>query len=352
MLNPGPYLREKFPYIYYFLTAIIEGLRKVIRPYSIYMTDSLGGSFKEYILSSDLKSRIVDLKNNLDNESINTVDVIIQRLVNYPDERYRHKLSKHLEIAGGLLPVETEQTRRNINDRLPDIRRKLKLKGRFIEESSFFFYHGLSLLPSSAVKYIRNHDFIDAGAFIGDSAIALRDYNYKKIYSIEISGKSIERYKTNMADCNISSDKYEIIHAGLVSDNSIKSAIFSDTGSAGLSLLRKSWKYDLIEVKLRTLDDIADEYKITPRFIKADIEGYSLEFIKGARKTLIKNRPVLSIAIYHNPFEFFEAKPLLETFLKNYVFLVRKLTSGIKYNKCHSDVFLICCPDEIFVESL
>ena len=64
-------------------------------------------------------------------------------------------------------------------------------------------------------RYIQGQEFIDAGAFIGDSAIALKKYNYKKIYSIEMSLKSIEKYKNNMARCHIKNEEYEILNISI-----------------------------------------------------------------------------------------------------------------------------------------
>ena len=123
----------------------------------------------------------------------------------------------------------------------------------------------------------------------------------------------------------------------------------NDTGSSGLSALRKSGKYDEISIERKSLDYIVAKNKISPRFIKVDIEGNGLEFVKGARETLIKFRPVLSVAIYHNPYEFFEVKPLLESYLANYVFILRKLSTGIRNNLCHSEIVLLGYPKEIIV---
>lgn len=347
MKQLGPALKESFPNIYFFLTGIINAFRRIIRPYSIYITDSLGGSFKSYFIISDMSVKISELKRNLDKESIDTIDVILQRLLNYPDERYKQKTSRHKEIVGGLLPCETEQVKKKINNKLKHIKRKFKSLSKHIEESVFYYYHGLSLLPDQITKYIKDNDFIDAGAFIGDSAIALKEYQYKKIYSIEISPKSIKRYKANLARHNINVDKFDIINIGIASTNDKTPIKLADTGSSGLSLLRKAGKYDEILVDQKTTDYIVDHYKISPRFIKVDIEGNGLEFVKGAKETLVKYRPVLSIAIYHNPYEFFEIKPLLEKFLIDYVFMVRKLSTGIKNNLCHSEVVLLGYPKEI-----
>jgi FkbM family methyltransferase len=291
--------------------------------------------------------KISELRNNLDKESIETIDVIVQRILHYPDERYKQKTSKRKEIIGGLLPCEMDQIRINISRKLKSDKQKLKYISKHIEESVFYYYHGLSLLPEQIKDYIKNQDFIDAGAFIGDSAIALKEYQYKKIYSVEISQKSIIKYRANLARNNINVNKFDIINIGIASTNDKAPIKLADTGSSGLSLLRKAGKYDEIMVDQKSIDYIVDQYNISPRFIKVDIEGNALEFVKGAKETLTKFRPVLSVAIYHNPYEFFEVKPLLENLLPDYVFLIRKLSSGIKNNLCHSEVALMGYPKEI-----
>jgi FkbM family methyltransferase len=301
------------------------------------------------MISTDMTSKVPDLKKNLDPESIHTIDVMVQRQLNYPDESYRFRTSKREGVVGGLLPVEMNDVRKTIEKSLALIGKRIKFPSKNIEESVFYFHHGLSLLPLSVKQYIKDHDFIDAGAFTGDSAIALRDYQYKKIFSIELSSKSIEKYMINLTRNKITPDRYEIIQAGISSNGNNRKVLFADTGSAGLSLLREAGKYDEISVESRSLDSIVEEYKISPRFIKSDIEGNSLELVKGACKTLVKYRPVLSLAIYHNPLEFFEVKPFLEGLLKDYIFMVRKLSTGIKFNQCHSEVILLGCPKEILI---
>jgi len=346
-MKEGKYLRENYPKIYFSLVSLINASKKIAQPYSIYITDSLGGSFKDYFITSDMTARISALKKNLDKESSDTIDVIIQRLLNYPDERYKHRFPKRREVVGGLLPAETEQSRTAIKKKMKISKRNLKFPSKHFEESVFYFYHGLLLLPPEIRKYVTDQDFIDAGAFIGDSAIALAEYQYRKIYSIEMSLKSVERYRVNLANNGINNDKYEIINNGIASNDNEPPVKLHDTGSSGLSFLRRSGKYDEISVEKKSLDFLVDKYRISPRFIKVDIEGNGLEFVEGARKTLIRYRPVLSIAVYHNPREFFEIKPILEDLLPDYKFMVRKLATGIKNNLCHSEVVLLGYPEEI-----
>lgn len=54
-----------------------------------------------------------------------------------------------------------------------------------------------------------------------------------------------------------------------------------------------------VEVKVEKLDDVVGELGISPTMLKIDTEGHEMEVLKGARRTLIKNRPTLVIAAYH-----------------------------------------------------
>lgn len=347
MLNPGPFLRNHFPRIYFSLVYLINGLRKVFTPYSIYVTDTLGGSFKEYMAGHDMGKKISALKEGLDETSSATVDIIIKRVSFYPGEKSRHKISKNEPIAGGLLEGETAEAKKRISTALKEAGREFRLHPGTLEESVFYYFHGLILLPPVVRDHIAGREFLDIGAFTGDSAIALTKFNYSKIFSVEMSLKSIEKYRANMARSGIESDRYVIINSAVVSDDIREPVRLPDTGSAGLSLMRHKGKYDEIEIEQHSVDYLVEKYKITPGFIKVDIEGSALEFVKGAVKTLSLYRPVISIAVYHNPYEFFEVKPMLEEILNNYIFLIRKLSMGIKNNLCHSDVFLIGYPSEV-----
>lgn len=347
MAKLGGTIKSRFPYVYHLLVNTVNYFLQLAKPFSIYITDNLGGSFKSYIIHNDMVSKISLLKKGLDNESNETIDVILQRILNYPDERYKQKTAKGKQVIGGLLPAEAEPYRALIMSELKRYKHQIPHISGNIEESVFYFFHGLRLLPEKVIRYIRGGDFMDIGAFIGDSSIALLKYDYRKIYAVEISAKSINQFINNMAKSGIQKTRFEVIHAGISAEDTDESFKIADTGSAGLSSLRNTGKYDEITVPRKTLDGIVSQFKIEPRFIKVDIEGNGLEFTKGAIDTIKRFRPVLSIAVYHNPQEFFEVKPLLEKSVEGYVFMIRKLSCGIKYNQCHSEIILIGYPGEI-----
>ena len=351
MSSIGQFIKLKCPGLYKNIVDFINKIISVTQPYSIYITDNLGGSFKNYFSDSNMPLRINALQKNLDAESIEVIQKIVQRLLFYPDAKYKVRTARNATVPGGLLLVETEDQQMLIDQQLRTLAKSVKLPVGMIEESVFYFYHGLSLLPQEVHEYIRGQHFIDVGAYVGDSAIALNKFQYNKIYSLEISLKSIEHYQLNMKENNIPTEKYKVLNIGVASSDNEPPIKMNDTGSAGFSVYRRTGKYDEIQIERKSLDWIVDQNEIQPKFIKVDIEGAAMDFVSGASRTLLKFRPVLSIAIYHNPTEFFEVKPALESLLVNYTFLVRKLACGIKNNLIHSEVVLLAYPNELLTSS-
>ena len=349
MSSVGKYIKLRYPSLYGIFVHFVNRIIAVSRPYSIYITDSLGGSFKSYFINNNMPEKIEALKKNLEPESIELIQIMIRRFLFYPDQKYKRRTSKKGAVVGGLLLIETKSKQRLIDQQLRLQTKSVKLPSWTIEESVFYFYHGLSLLPKEARDYIKEQHFIDVGAFIGDSAIALIKYQYSKIYSLEISLKSIARYHLNMRENNIPPEKYKILNIGVASSDHEPPVKINDTGSAGFSFYRSGGKYDEIQIEKKSFDWIVDKNEIQPKFIKVDIEGAAMDFVKGASKTLTKFRPVLSIAIYHSPTEFFEVKPALENLLVDYTFLIRKLACGVKNNLIHAEVVLLAYPNELMV---
>ena len=110
-----------------------------------------------------------------------------------------------------------------------------------------------------------------------------------KIYAFEPTSGGFKRLKTNISLNNFNNIKIENI--GLSNENKkIKAKI------------RHSWKLDgLVEPKedninMMKLDDYLQKNKINKvNFIKIDVDGYEYEVLKGAEKTLKKDKPVLCL---------------------------------------------------------
>ncbi len=338
----GQVMREKFPTLYKRITRFIFQIKKNNH---IYISDYFGTGFKSYISENNMPLKLGNLKSNLDEYSIKTVDVIYTRILNYPEFKYKQPLIPNKKmIIGGLL----EEEKIKFNARKVRKQLHIHLNSSLLESSVFTFYHGLTLLPAKVQEHIQGKDFMDIGAYVGDSAIALRKFNFRKIYSIDMSEQSIIEYKKNMALNSVPENKYKVINCAVTDKEGLPPVKIIDSGSAGLSIKKLSrTKASEILVELKTLDTIITENNIHPAFIKVDVEGAGMECIKGGLKSLKRFRPVLSIAIYHNPIEFFEIKPYLESELPDYIFMIRKLSNTITNNSCHAETFLLAYPNEI-----
>lgn len=74
-------------------------------------------------------------------------------------------------------------------------------------------------------------------------------------------------------------------------------------------------------VQIYALDDYFKNQKIG--FLKADIESYELDMLKGAIHVIKRDRPVLAICIYHNASDMWEIPLWLKQELPDYTFKVR-----------------------------
>jgi hypothetical protein len=69
-----------------------------------------------------------------------------------------------------------------------------------------------------------------------------------------------------------------------------------------------------------TIDDFVQRHNLTVGFMKADVEGHLFSVVKGARNTMIRNRPIFSFAVYHDFVEMYNVSLYLMNLLPNYQF--------------------------------
>lgn len=75
---------------------------------------------------------------------------------------------------------------------------------------------------------------------------------------------------------------------------------------------------------MMTLDDYVHKNKISVGLIKCDVEGMEQEFLSGAKQTIISQKPTLMISIYHSPQDFYQVKPLIESWNLGYNFKIHR----------------------------
>ena len=78
---------------------------------------------------------------------------------------------------------------------------------------------------------------------------------------------------------------------------------------------------DLEKVCITTIDSLIGEKKIT--YLKADIEGYELEMLKGSELTIKTNKPKIAITTYHTQNNPTEIINLIKSFVPEYNYYVK-----------------------------
>lgn len=178
--------------------------------------------------------------------------------------------------------------------------------------------------------------FVDAGCF--DCAVSLQfsDWcsgNYSKIFAVEPDPKNCQQCR---ATADSSSLRLELIPFGL-SDRS-GDAILSMNGTMGSHICtgneerQSTLNYGInqvadqkINIKTVALDDIVNGTDIG--FIKMDIEGEELNALHGAEKTILKDKPLLAICVYHRCGDVLAIMDYLHKLVPQYHFWLRQYSA-------------------------
>ena len=179
-------------------------------------------------------------------------------------------------------------------------RSSLGLDGFSVPAASepFFYAHGLHFASEGVRAYVRDRDLLDIGGYRRESLIGLSPYTMKRVITYELMEDTARR-------CRAVSEKYNagqrwrgtaastlVVRAGVSNKNGT-----STTGGKGridAALGRGDETVPTV-----TIDDEAARLNLTVGFIKADVEGHALEVLQGAVNTIKRDRPVISIAVYH-----------------------------------------------------
>jgi FkbM family methyltransferase len=287
-----------------FLLVLREGSYYTIRSKESFSNSS--SFFEDCLSAQQINKKAENLKVNLNKDSCNLVDEILRR------QKY---IFTHNLLDNRIIFSQEEISEQRTISIL------LKKKKDCLEmcscPESFFYHHGLKLLPREVIKNIEGKDVIDGGAYIGDSALTFsRDYFFRKIYSFEPERQLYIKLKKNI-------EKYGMrntiaVKKGIGSKEKRAIMKFEDMSSR---ILEKGDQ----EIEVVTIDNFVRENNCNIGLIKFDIEGSELEGLLGAVDTIKKFKPVLLISIYHSGKDFFEIKPYLEDLNLGYKFAVKKL---------------------------
>jgi FkbM family methyltransferase len=138
--------------------------------------------------------------------------------------------------------------------------------------------------------YGKNEVFIDCGAYDGDTVenfLKLPNMDYEQIIAFEPCAEKFKLIEKKLNDHRII-----LINAGVYSKDG--ELYFFEGIVSEVSTGSK----EETSVKVKAIDNLENLKKVT--FIKMDIEGAEMEALKGAKNTILRDKPRLAISIYHS----------------------------------------------------
>lgn len=290
-------------------------------------------SNKKFFDDPNLTEKYQKLINGLDDESLQCVSQILGRRMLISQQRLSDNEN---EIRW--LDIFSDDEIQQLNKIGKDFKQKIvsladgcfAYKQHLLPVKQFrtnVFYYKHDLLKLKHLDRIKNKDVIDAGGCIADSAIMFTEYINGRIYTFE---PTTENYELMIKTISINNSK-NIVPVKLAlgsKDEVMQIKVFGGASTLKQDAAAYHMTEKVEEVSVTTLDNFVKEKDLDIGLIKVDVEGFEPEFLKGAYNTIKKFKPAMLISIYHSKSDFFNIKPMIESWDLGYSFQVSRPVDG------------------------
>ena len=284
--------------------------------------EAMAKLFSDAMSREDSAQRFNALISGLDNESKNTVSDIIHRMevISDGNKVLRDIFSQREQDEFVRMNDEFKSKIVKLNDNL------YYYNGYYLPVNQFdssVFYSKYAIDELTTLDSVRNKDIIDAGGYVGDTALLFSSYTDKSIHVFEASPSNMDIIRETIRLNQLEN----IVPVSKALGEKSGTATFSlgERNSCNSLVERPGYNYpNHIEVPVITLDDYVREIDLEVGLIKVDIEGGEQLLLKGAVETIRTQHPILLISIYHSANDFFEIKPMIEKMCDKYTFRIIK----------------------------
>lgn len=170
-----------------------------------------------------------------------------------------------------------------------------------------------SYFPDSIFGLRADEIFVDCGAYVGDTAqrfIERRGASFQQIVAIEPDPRNFGQLQQWQASLPGSISGRITCHNFAVGLTRTKVRFDGAIGETGNSL-----------VECVPLDEILTI--AAPTYIKMDIEGAEIDALRGARRAISRNRPVLAVCVYHRQSDLWRIPQLISSLCADYKLFLR-----------------------------
>ena len=284
--------------------------------------EALAKLFSDAMNREDSAQRFSALISGLDNESRNTVSDIIHRMGMIADgnKSLQDVYTQREQEEFVRMNDEFSSKIVKLNDNLYYYNGYYLPVNQF-DSSVFFTRYGIDKLTT--LDSVRNKHIIDAGGYVGDTALLFSSYTDKNIHVFEASPSNMDISRETIRLNHL--DNIVPVSKALGEKSGTATFSLGERNSCNSLVERPGYNYtDHIEVPVVTLDDYVRENNLEVGLIKVDIEGGEQLLLKGAVETIRTQHPILLISIYHSANDFFEIKPMIEKICDKYTFRIIK----------------------------
>ena len=284
--------------------------------------EALAKLFSDAMKREDSAQRFSALISGLDNESRNTVSDIIHRMGMIADgnKSLQDVYTQREQEEFVRMNDEFSSKIVKLNDNLYYYNGYYLPVNQF-DSSVFFTRYGIDKLTT--LDSVRNKHIIDAGGYVGDTALLFSSYTDKNIHVFEASPSNMDIIRETIRLNHL--DNIVPVSKALGEKSGTATFSLGERNSCNSLVERPGYNYpNHIEVPVITLDDYVRENNLEVGLIKVDIEGGEQLLLKGAVETIRTQHPILLISIYHSANDFFEIKPMIEKMCDKYTFRIIK----------------------------
>ena len=246
-----------------------------------------------------------------DEASVAAVRLGLKRLNAFPDPEFAPVMFYYP------LGLTTEAERKDWDahmKKFPEYAALANGKFPYFDPPQFYYRHGAIFLDPAVTDRLAGGIFYQCGAFCGASLIVMNQYKPEKMYAFEPS-EGIGRFL-----------QANIARAKLKNTEIYRLCIADREGKAVMQVHDTHGQLQKAEVPTAYLDLVEQRKSVKGRvaWIQADVNGMGLRVVKGAEKMIRRDKPLITVAVYHDPEEFFGIVPLLHEWVPEYKFMVRR----------------------------
>ena len=254
--------------------------------------------FEDYFISHDVSAQLARLCAGMDRISCEYV-------------RHFMKLAAHWRNAGLHGSLWTRHDLQLLHGFEEFKRHFVQPHPQLLEIEPYYYFqrYGLADLPEEVHRRIDGRIIIDAGAFNGDTALMFHHfYPHSPIHAFEPGPRlQVLQEVLRCDDCGgmIIPDARGVgVHAGRGR---------FDAGTMGT-----------VSGEFAVLDEVFQDPGRRVGLIKLDTESYETANLEGASSLIRRDHPVLVVAMYHTPYDFFGLKGYIQHLYGGYRFMIRR----------------------------